>query len=161
MERGGVVVFVNTMTKAIHLTTKLEKKCDEVSYSVDIPSLNGSLNKHDKIWRIRFFVIRPGRKAISISGALFLPTVPILAFCFQLARDLPTFFQESGWGSTQRGKRLATHLFVDLASFVNLRRKILGSDVSEDDALLGEDAEALQQKYVQKGQKGGSVVLSM
>ena len=51
----SIVIFVNTRTKAMHLTPKLEKKCDEVGCKVDVLSLNGALNKHDKFWRIRFF----------------------------------------------------------------------------------------------------------
>lgn len=39
----------------MHLMTKMEKKCDEVGCKVDILSLNGALNKHDKFSRIRFF----------------------------------------------------------------------------------------------------------
>lgn len=56
--KGSIVIFVNTRTKAMHLTSKLEKKCDECGHAVDILSLNGLLNKHDKFWRIRFF-LRP------------------------------------------------------------------------------------------------------
>ena len=64
-------------------------------------------------------------------------------FRFQIPRDLPTFFQESGRGLRQRGRNSTTHLFIDLESYVNIRRQSMGSAVSEDDAFLGEDAEAL------------------
>lgn len=56
---------------------------------------------------------------------------------------MPTFFQESGRGSRQRGRRSTTHLFIDLASYVNLKRQNNGEDLSEDDDLRAEDAEAL------------------
>ena len=43
-------------------------------------------------------------------------------FHFQLSRDLPMLFHESGRGSRQRGKNLTTHLFVDLALYVDIQR---------------------------------------
>lgn len=64
-------------------------------------------------------------------------------FRFQLPRDPSTLFQESGRGSRERGKPSTTLLFVDLASYFNLRWQILGSDGSEDDEFQGEGAEAL------------------
>ena len=53
--KKSIVIFVNIRTMAMHLITKTEKRCDEAGLTNNILLLNGSLNKHEKFWRIRFF----------------------------------------------------------------------------------------------------------
>ena len=119
---------------------------------VDVHSLNESLNKHDKFWRICFFCDPSGSCGAFQFNCLLSTNCANIGidnhtvdhvFRFQLPRDLPTFFQESGRGSRERGRQSTTRLFVDLTSYANLKRQILGSEVSEDDEFLAGDAEAL------------------
>lgn len=149
--QGCIVIFVNTWTRAMHLTSQLEKKCNESELAVDILSLNSSLYKHNKFWRIQFFVTRAHRLANSNSTALSPPTARISASIITRYMTYSVFiflticrlFSGEQTGSHERGRRSTTHLFVDLASYINLKRQINGADLSEDDDLRAEDTEDL------------------
>lgn len=87
----------------MHLTSKLEKKCNKFGHTVDILSLNGSLKKHDKLWRIRSFcdpstlsrkfkfncLVSTNCTNIGIDNHLVHNI-----FCFEIPYDMPAFFQK-------------------------------------------------------------------
>jgi superfamily II DNA helicase RecQ len=52
---SSVFIICNSRKQSQHFSFHLSKKLDQLKLSIDVLNINGSLDKIDKIWRIRLF----------------------------------------------------------------------------------------------------------
>ena len=52
---SSVFIFCNLRQQSLHIATQLEKKLDMKKFATNVLNINGSLDKTDKLWRIRIF----------------------------------------------------------------------------------------------------------
>eukprot|EP00956_Cyclotella_meneghiniana_P008998 scaffold12325_cov40-Cyclotella_meneghiniana.AAC.3 len=135
------LIFCNSRSKAQHYCSELESKLNNSSIVCDVIVITGALNKHEKFWRIRillgsqeFVIDCCFRVGVCTNACNVGIDDSRINYCvrFGLPRDLNTYFQERGRGSRQLGSPSTFVLYVELASYANIVRQILGSCVSDD-----------------------------
>jgi superfamily II DNA helicase RecQ len=117
----SAVVFCNSRRQSQHFRDNLERKLNEMKLNVDV-------HKTDKFWRIRLFCdeghIREADFRVLVTtnaSNVGIDKLTIgLQVRFEWTRDLPTYFQERGRGSRQRGVSSICVLYADLSSYAYL-----------------------------------------
>jgi superfamily II DNA/RNA helicase len=138
---SSVIIFCNSCKQSQHLDLQLEKKLDLMKLFVNMININGSLNKIDKIWRIRLFCndchsCQGQFRALIMTNA---SNVGInkhsvaLQVHFEWLRDLLTCFQERGRGSRAQGERSTCIVYGNLLSYVYLRSQLFAARTKDND----------------------------
>lgn len=143
---GSIVIFCNSRAQSMKYLKQFESKLNFAHSKVDVVYINGALNKHEKFWRIRLFC---GDDKEHIDGMEFRALLTTNAanvgidkhsvkmeIRFEFVRDLCTYFQEQGRGSRVPGVPSSYYLFLNLESYVYLKKQILETredfEVEED-----------------------------
>ena len=121
---GKMAIFTNSRSRSFNYVRHLEKKLDEagMELDVDVIHIHGSLLKAEKFWRVRLFCHSRESVDLDANFRAMVGTNAVnagidnnelnLVLRFEMARGLPTAFQEQGRGSRIRGQPSTYCLFT-------------------------------------------------